>query len=477
MIRWSAASTPSAAYCPAPAAGTDLVVSRTVPPPSRSTTVASPASNDTQPPLDRRSSQASWPTARVVPVDVGPGARTAGRSGRRRRGRRGRRPSRSRATASGSQIEHRNDGTPLRISASSRIAESPGVPAPTLSPTSSRTTGRGSGVGERLVDRLVGFGAPRRRIPPASPRRAARAAGAPRRRAPGRRRRSRRRPCPCARRRRTGSPRRCWPTASRARARARARRRGRCASDREAEPWQRMLSASGGFSIAWTGAISPRTVRAISSAQVSARSRQSTCGLVCQASVTVAGAICAGEMLPWVSTTTPIGTRGPTTARTRRIISASASGCSSRPTPRAAPSGRRRMVPRPRARRRCGPTPSRTPRGSIVPLGGVVAKTSGTTSMPARLSAAWNPAIVVFAPAWTFHSWSPVMIPTMLDCDAPTGISGKSSGPGRCSARTCSSRAAGRGLPGASRLLVGRRWCGGRSRGGRSPGRRRRARR
>ncbi len=121
----------------------------------------------------------------------------------------------------------------------------------------------------------------------------------------GRRRRWRRRPCPCARRRRTGSPRRCWPTASRARAPARARRPGRSASDRMAEPWQRMLSASGGFSIAWTGAISPRTVRAISSAQVSARSRQSTCGLVCQASVTVAGAICAGEMLPWVSTHDP----------------------------------------------------------------------------------------------------------------------------------------------------------------------------
>ena len=159
-----------------------------------------------------------------------------------------------------------------------------------------------------------------------------------------------------------------------------AARKVRIGSD--AEPWQRMLSASGGFSIAWTGAISPRTVRAISSAQVSARSRQSTCGLVCQARVTVAGAICAGEMLPWVSTTTPIGTRGPTSRANPpdhlgvgvRMLLADR-----RPVLR-----HQHAVERALGLERGGDVaPHLLERlAVIVPLGGVVAKTSGTTSMP-----------------------------------------------------------------------------------------------
>ena len=112
--------------------------------------------------------------------------------------------------------------------------------------------------------------------------------------------------------------------ASRRSARARPRRRPRIGSSPVF--WARMFASIGGLTTACTGWSSPRTVWAMSSASCRPRSRQSRCGFVRHRSVMSAPWTWAGETLPWVSMTLPIGTRGPTTSRTRRIISASPSG-------------------------------------------------------------------------------------------------------------------------------------------------------
>ena len=303
------------------------------------------------------------PTARVTPVMrtggpysgslLPPISRSTRRAdGRRRLDRRGvpdRRQERRHAVAD-QGLEHDR-----RIAGRAR----PDVVADVEQHDRPRVLGR-----ERLGDRLVGRRRLVRRTAPASPRRGGRDVSRRAGRGPRLRRRWRRRPSPCAGRRRTGKPSPMLADSipgSTSSSRAAARN---VFIGSSTVPWTRMLSASGGFSIAWTGEISPRTVRAISSAQRSPRSRQSTWGLVCQASVTVAGASWAGEMLPWVSTTTPIGTRGPTAARTRRIISASASGIvlgDRRPV-----LGHQHAIERPFARRAprgCGSPPSRRRRG------------------------------------------------------------------------------------------------------------------
>ena len=277
MIRWSAGSTPSAAYWPAPAAGTAFVVSSTVPPPSRSTSVARPASNGDPAaagacgPPRRPGHRADVPAIRTgspCSGSVRPPTSRSTRAPTRARSR-GRPPGRTDRAQ-----ERRHAAADQRLEQDGRVAGR--ARADVVADVEQDDRARvGVARGPRSMA-SSGSGRARVALLAQLPGEVARGGRRPARgELPVAVRDGNERHAHVRRRRRTGSPRRCWRTACRARARARARRRGTCASDRIAVPWHRMFSASGGFSIAWTGAISPRTVRAISSAQVRAPARGS----------------------------------------------------------------------------------------------------------------------------------------------------------------------------------------------------------
>ena len=142
-----------------------------------------------------------------------------------------------------------------------------------------------------------------------------------------------------------------------------------------------ILIVRGGVSSHERGAIFPFIVSMMSDAHSKERSRGSKCGLVRYTVVTSAFSTIMGETLACMSILRPTGISGPTIVRTLRVISPSASGNSSET---AAPWRAKRI-------------PSQGPLSSIsesispvilsyasfviVPIGPVIAKNNGTTSI------------------------------------------------------------------------------------------------
>ena len=159
----------------------------------------------------------------------------------------------------------------------SSTVESAALPPPMLSPTSISTTGprgaaaaRSASSGEAMAPTTSARRSQARSGQPA------RGVARPRDRRPTRRGSS----CPSRPRRRTDSPPRRWRTAARGAPSTSSMPATRVRMGSSPVNCLTMLITTGGISSAWTGRISPRTVRTIISAHSAARGRGSRAGLV-----------------------------------------------------------------------------------------------------------------------------------------------------------------------------------------------------